>query len=189
MCFLFITYIQNSRITSYYFGQLLECNIHIFLKDFLYFIKPLRKSSRNLFIDLCSKSFVIEKFIAWSGNKIKVLNKILVWLRSEAATETIFENICSFLPGASFSELFYVFTEQILIFQEDIFFRRTDRNFPGDVFSARRTDNNFSRKVFLFFEQIPIFQEQFVLATEQIPIFQEHFFGYRTDTDFPGSLF
>ena len=55
-----------------------------------------------------------------------------------------------------------MFTEQILIFQEGLFDRRTDHNVPGNVFSARRTDTNFPGAVF---------------------------FGYRTDTDFPGSLF
>ena len=91
-----------------------------------------------------------------------------------------------------------MFTEQILIFQEGIFFRRTDRNFPGDVFSARRTDKNFLGRYIFSTNRYHFFQKGlsvhridtdfpgavFFLATEQISILQEHFFGYRTDTDF-----
>ena len=54
-------------------------------------------------------------------------------LDSEAATETIFENIFSFLPEASFSVFFQgalcVFTEQMPIFQEGLSVRRTDTHF------------------------------------------------------------
>ena len=76
----------------------------------------------------------------------------------EAATETIFKKICSFLSGASFlnfSRRLYVFTQQIPFFQEHILcVHRTDTDFPGAP----------------------------ILATEQITIFQEAFFEYqRTD--------
>ena len=56
---------------------------------------------------------------------------------------------------------FYVFTEQIPIFQKPFF---------------------------LATKQIQIFQEHFFLANKQILIFQEHIFSYRTDNDFPESL-
>ena len=93
-----------------------------------------------------------------------------------------------------------MFTEQIIIFQEGLFVRRTDHNFPGDLFLLVEHDNNFpgrcicspNRKHFFkkgMSAQIPIFQEQFFFATKQIPNFQKHFFGYRADTDFPGNLF
>ena len=76
-----------------------------------------------------------------------------------------FENICSFLPRAPFSG----------VFQEALCVHRTDANFPERfVYSPNRYQ--FSRSTFL--------------ATEQIQIFQEHFFfGYQTDTDFPGTPF
>ena len=99
-----------------------------------------------------------------------------------------------------------VFTEQILIFQEGICFRRTDCNFPGDVFSVRQPDNNFPGRYIFFAEQISFFPARFVcssnryqfsrsslflttanryrfsrstfLVTEQILIFQEAYFKY-----------
>ena len=98
---------------------------------------------------------------------------------SEAATETIFENICSFLPGAPFSVFsrrLYVFTEQMPIFQEpSLCVHRTDTDFPGAPFYLPNR-YQFSRSTSF-------------LATEQIPIFQEHFFSYRIDNNFPGIAF
>ena len=52
---------------------------------------------------------------------------------TEAATETIFENICSFLPGASFSGFF----------REALCVYRTDTNFPGAHLCVHRTDTDF----------------------------------------------
>ena len=77
------------------------------------------------------------------------MNSIPIFRSSHRA---IFENICSFLPGAPFSEFFqeascvnrtdtnfperyiYLINEQILIFKEGTFVHRTDTLFPGDVF-------------------------------------------------------
>ena len=56
-----------------------------------------------------------------------------------------------------------MFTEQRLIFQEGLFVRQTDTNFPGSVFFGYRTDTDFPGAPFL-------------VVTEQIPIFQEAFF-------------
>ena len=80
----------------------------------------------------------------------------------------------------------YVFIEQIPIFQEHLFSYRTDTNFPGTLFICSPNRYQFSRSTFLAtdFPGAVLF-----LATEQIPIFQEQFFSYRTDNDFPGSLF
>ena len=60
---------------------------------------------------------------------------------SQAATETVFENICPFynFPGGSicssnrheFSRKVHLFVEQTLIFQEGLYVLRTDTNFPG----------------------------------------------------------
>ena len=94
-----------------------------------------------------------------------------------------------------------MFTEQIPIFQEGMFVRRTDTNLPGAHFmGSPNTDfpgryvcspnrYKFSRSPFYgFTEQIAILQEPLFwlsnryrfsrstfLATIQIPIFQEHF--------------
>ena len=81
---------------------------------------------------------------------------------TEEATEALFENICSFIPRSSFLFGLFsggsVFTEQI--FQESIFVRRTDPNFPEDFFSARRVDINFPGYNYLFAEQILFFLGQ-----------------------------
>ena len=62
------------------------------------------------------------------GNKPKQsgeLKKLLkVYEYTEAATETNFENICSFLPGAPFSG----------VFQKALCVYRTDTNFPEPLF-------------------------------------------------------
>ena len=85
---------------------------------------------------------------------------------TEAATETILENICSFLPGAPFFWIFsrgfmcspnrcqfsrkvYLFVEQITIFRKGMSVHRTDINFLGAFFFSFRT------------EQIPFFQKHF----------------------------
>ena len=113
---------------------------------------------------------------------------------SEAATETVFENICFFL---SRSNLF-------IIFQEGPFVRRTDMNFPGEsICSSNR--HEFSRRAYrkdMFFqggsicssnrpyyliEQILIFPETLNLVLEHIQIFQKPLFSHRTDTNFTGS--
>ena len=99
-----------------------------------------------------------------------------------------------------FSRRPYVFTEKILIFQEDIFFRRTDRTFQETSFLLVKQIVIFQETSFLLVEQITIFQKgiffrrtdtvfsrKLCLFIEQIPIFQEYFFGYRTDTDFAGA--
>ena len=108
---------------------------------------------------------------------------------SEAATETIFENICSFLPAPffwsfpggfmcspnryQFSRSTFLATEQIQIFQEHLFSDRTDTDFPGALIFWLPNRYRFSRNTFL--------------ATEQITIFQEAFFEYqRRDRQFPG---
>ena len=102
-----------------------------------------------------------------------------------------------------FSRRLYVFTEQILIFQEGLFVRRTDHNFPEEVFSARRTDNNFPGRYNCSPNRYHFFQESMsahrtdndfpgaiFFGYQQIPIIQEHyFFGYRTETNFPGAFF
>ena len=100
----------------------------------------------------------------------------------EVATETIFENICSLLPGAPFSGLFqealcspnkfsrkvYFFVKQITIFQ--------GKSFPLTR-KVEKTDTIFSRKVsdVCSSNRYPFFRIIF-LATEQILIFQEHYF-------------
>ena len=55
---------------------------------------------------------------------------------AEAATEMVFQNICSFFPGAS--NLFTIFQEGLSVRRTDMFFFkeglyvfRTDANFPG----------------------------------------------------------
>ena len=48
----------------------------------------------------------------------------------EAATETVFQNICSFLPG---QQPFYKFSRMVHLFFEQTFLsQRTDTNFPGN---------------------------------------------------------
>ena len=124
-------------------------------------------------------------------------------------TATILENICSFLPGAPFTVFFfhqkkqcspnrYQFSRKICMFIDQIWFPRepflcvhlTGTDFQEHFFCGYLPNRyRFSRSTLLATEHIPIFQEHFFLATEQITIFQEHVFSYRTDTDFPGSLF
>ena len=85
-------------------------------------------------------------------------------LEREAATETIFDYICYFHPGAPFSRLFqelFEFTEQIVILKEGLFARQNDTIFFQEGMSSHRTDTDS----------------------------QGGLFGYRTDTYFPGSLF
>ena len=110
---------------------------------------------------------------------------------SEAASETIFENICSFLPGAPFSGFFQealfvhltdanfpgrrgLFTEQIPFFQEaSLCVHRADTNFPGALFWLPNR-YRFSRNTFLSTEQITIFQEAFFeFQRTEIGNFQE----------------
>ena len=72
-------------------------------------------------------------------------------LNTEAAAETIFENICYFLPEAHFSRqealcvhrtdtnfsgrfIYSSNVEQIKCFQGGVFVRRTDTDFPGRFF-------------------------------------------------------
>ena len=101
------------------------------------------------------------------------LNKV-----TEAATETIFENICSFLPGAPFSRLL----------QKALCVYQTDTNFPGAVFcssnrfqfprkpfSARRTDNNFLGRCICSPNRYQFSRSSFFLTIEQIQIFQKAF--------------
>ena len=115
----------------------------------------------------------------------------LFWLRTyvtfkkclqKQPSRTIFENICSFLPGDLFA----------------LCVLRTDTNFSGRYVCLPNrlkfpripfyvfTDTNFPRARILVTEQIPISRNTF-LATEDIMIFQEFFFEYqRTDRQFPG---
>ena len=113
------------------------------------------------------------------GQFLLMMQNLEPELSSEAATETIFENICSFFPGApffwsfpggfmcspnrcQFSRKVCLFTEQLPIFQEG--------------FSVHRTDTNFSGECGLFTEQIPFFQKPSLCV-------------HRTDTNFPELLF
>ena len=59
---------------------------------------------------------------------------------SKAATEAIFEKICSSLPRPSFSGVFQetVFTEQIQIFPEVCLFAETDTIFPYDALTRSK---------------------------------------------------
>ena len=130
-------------------------------------------------------------------------------INSEAATETVFENICSFFPGATFlkfSRRVHLFLEQTWIFQEGLlcssnrheFFRRAYRKdmfFQGEppwknvglfveqTLLSHRTDTNFPRNPYLVLEHIRIFQEPLFLI-EQILIFQEALSSPRTHTIF-----
>ena len=61
-----------------------------------------------------------------------------MYARTEAANETIFENICSFLPGAPFS----------VFFQEALCVHRTDTIFPGALLCVYRTDTDFPGALF-----------------------------------------
>ena len=98
-------------------------------------------------------------FIAWP--------KSLSWKTSEAATETIFENIFSFLPGEPFSGFF----------QMGLCIHRTHTYFPRrNIGSSNRY--KLPRKIYLFIEHKLISRSTF-LAIEQIPIFQEAFFKYQ----------
>ena len=68
-----------------------------------------------------------------------------------------------------------MFTEQVLIFQEGLFVRRTDHIFPEEVFSARRTDNNFPGSS--------------ICLPNRYHFFQEGMSVHQTEADFPGTLF
>ena len=127
-----------------------------------------------------------------SGDIKKIITSSAKYIVSEAATETIFENICSFLPGTPFP----------VFFQEALCNHRTDVNFPGRfvcspnrykfsrrTWSVHRTDTIFLGALFMCSSNRYRFSRSTFLATEQIPIFQEQFFSYRTDNDFLGSLF
>ena len=92
---------------------------------------------------------------------------------SEGATETVFKNICSFFPGATFlwfSRRVHLFLEQTWIFQESLSVRRTHTNFPGaSILSPIRY--SFSRKPYLILKHIQFSRRP--LCLEHIGIFQE----------------
>ena len=77
-----------------------------------------------------------------------------------------FRKYLFFSSRSTFSELFqealYVFTQKILIYSRKIYFSSNRYHFFQEGLSVHRTDTNYSRI---------------------------SFFGYRTDTDFPGALF
>ena len=60
--------------------------------------------------------------------------------------------------------------------------------FPGGFMYVHRTDTNFPGR-YVCLPNISFFPGVSFLAIEQVPIFQEHHFRYRTETNFPGSIF
>ena len=72
------------------------------------------------------------------------------WL-SEAATETVFQNICSFLPGATilqFSRRLYLSVEQTCFFQKGLSICQRDMFFPGEsIILCSSNRHKFSRRV------------------------------------------
>ena len=115
-------------------------------------------------------------------------------------TKTVFQNICSFFPGATFLQFF---KSTDMFFQEMLYVLRTDTNFPGrfikqNVFFqdglylfvkqtllSHKTDINFPKNPYLVLEPIHIstFSRRllyYVLYLKQIGIFQEGtLFSYR----------
>ena len=91
-----------------------------------------------------------------------ITNKCLLHAETEAATETVFENICSFFPGAAFFK----------------FFRSVH------ICSSNR--HEFSRRVYMFFEQTQIFQEglskRHVFSRRFYLFVEETLLSHRTDT-------
>ena len=68
-------------------------------------------------------------------------------------TKTVFQNICSFFPGATCLQFFksvYLFVEQTCFFQEMLYVLQTDTNFPG-----RFIEQNvfFQEGLYLFVKQ------------------------------------
>ena len=68
-------------------------------------------------------------------------------------TKTVFQNICSFFPGATCLQFFksvYLFVEQTCFFQEMLHVLQTDTNFPG-----RFIEQNvfFQEGLYLFVKQ------------------------------------
>ena len=143
---------------------------------------------------------------------LKLKKKILEWLiftffknwirygtnsnqqyeNSETATETIFENIFSFLPEAPFSGVLQE-TSQIPIFQDRMSVRRTDF-FPGAMFICPPNRYRFPRTLFWLPNGYRIFRitffcyrmmtifEAFLNINEQTGNFQE---GTPLWTDIP----
>ena len=106
----------------------------------------------------------LEVFSISSCNSKCLINKYS-HTGSEAATETIFENICSFLPGAPFSG----------VFKEALCVHQTDANFPGrSVCSPNRY--KISRRMWSVRRTDTFFQEPSLCI-------------HRTDTDFTGTPF
>ena len=73
---------------------------------------------------------------------------------SEATTETIFKNICYFLPWAPFSRFF----------QEALCIHRADTNFPGRYFCSPNRYHISRKPIYLFTKPIPIAQEHFLIT-------------------------
>ena len=80
---------------------------------------------------------------------------------TEAATETIFENICSFLPAAPVS------------------------GFVQEAFCVHQTDTNFSGGYLCSVNRYNFSRGPFYVFTEHIQVCQRHLFSYRTYTDLP----
>ena len=121
-------------------------------------------------------------------------------------TKTVFQNICSFFPRATFLQFFksvYLFVEQTCFSRRCYYVLRTDTNSPGrfikqNVFFqdglylfvkqtllSHKTDINFPKNPYLVLEPIHIstFSRRllyYVLYLKQIGIFQEGtLFSYR----------
>ena len=172
---------------DFLFGKMLFIVSYFFFFYIYTFLKRYtvaRRHSRHAI----TKVYTAELFILVRSSRATIYNML-----SEAATETIFENICSFLPGAPFSG----------VFQEALCVHRTDANFPGRfvcspnrykfsrrMWSVHRTDTTFPGALFMCSPNRYRFSRTTFLATEQIPIFQEpSLCVHRTDTNFPGAPF
>ena len=100
---------------------------------------------------------------------------------TEAATETVFQSICSFFPGATFSQ-FSRFVKQTCFF-------------PGGSICSSNRPYYLIEKILIFPETLIIFSPRthtnFPRASyfliEQISIFQELLFSHRTDINLPVS--
>ena len=97
---------------------------------------------------------------------------------NRAATETVFQNICSFIPGATF----------FIIFQEGIFVPRTEMNFQrGSICSSKR--HEFSRRVYYVLQTDTNFpggfSEKTCFCKKVISVCQQTLLSHRTDTNFP----
>ena len=114
---------------------------------------------------------------------------------SKAATETVFQNICSFFPRTTllqFSRMVYLFVEQTC-FSRRVYICSSNRH----KFSKRvyRTDMFFqggficsSNRPYYLIEQILIFPKTFIPRTHtNFPIFQKLLFSHRTDINFLGA--